>query len=562
MATLVPNYLDIDFNTIIERIQEQLQNSDTFQDYNYEGSNITILMELLAYIGELNVYFLNKLAKNIHIETADVYEAVNRNARMMGYEPKGPISSTGTVTVAVTGATAGHEYRLAEFTQMSSTETDDDNNVIQFANTTLYSQTPTGSSFSFDVQVRQGEVTELTGYDGGDLIDNELLLPSNYAYDNNLDDDYPSLEVVVQGDTWTRVSDFYDELSPLSSIDEVYMFIYDRYERSKLVFSTSRSVPASDDSISLTVLKTLGEDGNVGANTIITLPDQFLYDVTAAEWLDNTKISITNPNATTGATGAEDIETIKENAKSGLHAQFRTVTSSDYESYLEQRSDIDVAHAWGEQEISPSGNVNEFNRVHLSVIPNEYSTGTINTSANSWTTEWNSTGTINIPSGMNRDWQNTLLNYLEPRKMISAYESFDLPELVYFSFEFGLRKKRLYNFATMTTDLKNKLDYYFRSENQEFNSIINFNDILEFLTDTTEVEEDDDFESLKGIRNLNLRDIDVNKTIYEPNTLGNYPQYVEPSGTYVGENQLRRIQLGFNQFPVLHLSTVTVSEES
>ena len=54
MTTLTPNYLDIDFTTIITRIKEQLATSDTFQDYNYEGANFTIMMELFAYVAELN----------------------------------------------------------------------------------------------------------------------------------------------------------------------------------------------------------------------------------------------------------------------------------------------------------------------------------------------------------------------------------------------------------------------------------------------------------------------------------------------------------------------------
>jgi hypothetical protein len=563
MATLVPSYLEIDFTTIITRIKEQLADSDTFRDFNYEGANFTILMELMAYIGDLNVYFLNKIAKNIHIETADIYEAVNRNARQMGYEPKGPLGSRGTVTVTVTGATAGNEYRISEFTQLEAPEVTFEGDTIKFANTTLYSDTPTGSTFSIDMTVKQGEVVELTGYTGSDLIDNELLLPSNYGYDNDLDDDFPALEVTINGSEWSRVSDFYDELSPLRDDPNVYLFIYDRYERSKLVFSSSRNVPASDDTIALKVLATLGADGDIAANTITGFPAiQFVYNVTTSTWVPADQITINNNTSTTGGAGAESVDTIKENARSGLLAQFRNVADVDYESHLEQRADVTVAKAWGEQDISPSGSVVEFNRVHLSLIPTVWSDATIATSAGSWTTEWSETGATIVPSGFNRTWRSSLRTYIEPRKMISAYEVFNNPELVYFSFEFGVRKKRLANFAEISADLRNKLVYYFRAENQDFNNIISFNDIIEFLLDTTEVSPTDNFGSLKDIRNLNLRNIDVNKTVYESNVVGNYPQYVESSTTYTGENQLRKIQLGLNQFPLLHNSTVTVTEES
>lgn len=561
MATLVPDYLNVDFTTIISRIKTQMGNSDTFKDYNYEGANFTILMELMAYIGEMNIYLLNKIAQNVHIETADIYEAVNRNSRQMGYEPKGPVSSRGTVTVTASGLTPDHEYRIAEYTQLESTEEYDDE-AIKFTNTTLYSNTPTASFFNLDMTVKQGEVTQLTGYTGDDLVDNELVLPSNYSYDNDLDDDYPSLSLYVNSNKWVRLSDFYDDLSLSQDVQDVYMFVYDRYRRSKVVFSSSRTVPTSDDIINLTVLKTLGVNGAVGAATITVLPTQFLYDVTESAWIDNSKLSISNTLVTTGQADAEDTDLIKNNAKTGLHAQFRNVTATDYISNLESRSDINVAHAWGEQDVAPSGNVNEFNKVYLSVIPSEWTSSTIGTSAGWWITDWSASAAIVTPSGYNPTWESTLQTFIEPRKMISAYEVFQLPELVYFSFEFGVRLKRLYDLALIQADLKSKLDYYFRAVNQNFNSIINFNDIIEYLLDTTEVSPTDNFDNIKGIRNLNLRDLDVNKTVYESNSNNNYPQYVEIASEYTGENQLRKIEIGFNQFPILQLDAVVINEET
>lgn len=564
MATLNPDYLSIDFSTLIERIKTQLQNSDTFADYNFEGSNIAILIELVAYIAELNTYFTNKIAKNVHIETADIYEAVNRAARQMGYEPKGTVSSRGTVTVTVTAATPGNTYQVLPFTPLECSEVlDDDGNTIKFANTTLYSTSPTASSFEFDMTVKQGEVVQITGYDGGDLVDNELILPSSYAYDNDLDDDYPALSLTVNGVEWTRISDFYDELSAYYTEDNVYMFVYDRYGRSKIVFNSARNVPSSDDVIALTVLRSLGADGDVFANSIDQPTGNFLYDVDNAEYFSNDNIAIANSSATVGGADAESIDSIKPNAKAALHRQYRNVTAADYRSHLEARSDVDVGQAWGEQDTTPSGSINNFNRVHLSVIPYQWGDGTIRTSSATLSPDWStSTGSYLIPSAYDNTWETTLKTYLEPRKIISAYEKFNLPSLVYFAFDIGVRIKRAYTFSEVSTDILNKLEYWFRHTNQDFNSIINFNDITEFILDPTEISDDDNYENVKGIRNLNIREIDVSHTVYEPNEDGNYPYYVEASTAYTGENQLRRIQLGFNQFPKLLKDICRVSQES
>jgi hypothetical protein len=359
------------------------------------------------------------------------------------------------------------------------------------------------------------------------------------------------------------VSDFYDELSALINEDNVYMFVYDRYGRSKLVFNSARNVPGADDTIEIKALTTLADNGDVGANTILELPDQFLYNVPDGDYIDNTGITITNAVATLGGADAESVDTIKNNAPAGLHAQYRNVTSVDYQSNLEGRDDVVVANAWGEQDLAPSGAIAEFNKVYISVIPNEWGAQTIGTRDSIWTTEWGTSGTYMIPSGYHPDYAENLKQYIEPRKMISAYEVLDLPELVYFSYEFGVRKKRLYNFANITTDLKNKLDYYFRAANQDFGATIDYNDILEYLLDTTEVSDDDTFSNLKGIRNLNIRDLDTSLPIWEPNQVGRYPQYISPSATQIGNvNQIRKVKLGFNQFPVLLVNTVQVNEET
>jgi hypothetical protein len=565
MTTLTPDYLSIDYTTLLTRLKEQLQASDTFADYNFEGANITILLELIAYIAEMNSFFANKIAKNVHIETADIYEAVNRSARQMGYEPKGAISSSTTLTVTVTGATPGHTYRVFPFSQIECPQDqDEDGDTIKFANTILFSQTPTASEFTFDMRVRQGTVTELTGYTGSDLVDNELLLPSNYAYDSNLDDEYPSLIVTVNGYEWTRVPDFWDELSAYRTVDNVYMFIYDRYGRSKLVFSSSRNVPGTDDVIEITVLESLGADGNVGANSITKPETEFMYDVDDAVYLEESKVIVTNDSSSTGGADVEDITTIKEAAKASLHTQYRNVTDVDYESHLEERSDVVVAQAWGEQEIAPSGSYNNFNKVFLSVIPDEWGSGSINSADDYFTVSWGSSATdvIMSPSAYNPTWTSELSLYLEPRKMISAYEVWKLPVLIYFSLDFSVRVKRGYTFSLVQSDIINKVDYWFRNANQDFNDIINFNDILEFVLDVTQVSPDDEFSYIRGIRNLNLRDMDVSHHIYENNDNGLFPYYVEDASTYRGDNKLRRIQLGYDQFPVLSKDTIRVTQES
>jgi len=567
MAILTPDYLALDFNTALAKLKTELAANNTFKDFNFEGANITVLLELMSYFSDLNTFFVNKVAKNVFSETTDIYECANRLARQVGYEPKGKRSARIYADITVTGTQAGDVLKVYPWKQFDSGRTTDDEVVIKFSTVSTTEQTATGTTTIISVPMRQGTIVELTGFTGIDLVDNELVLPSNYAYDEDLDDNLPSIQVSVNDEIWTRVSDFYDNLDPLTDIDNVYMFVYDRYERSKIVFNSSRNVPDISDTINIIALESLGIEGSVGAD----VDETWVFDSTSVVektyetvniFLSNDLLSVSLSAASLGAAEPETVDEVKTNTQSGLHAQFRNITSIDYISHLEQRSDTVVANAWGEQDIAPSGgSILEYNRVHLTVIPDSWSANTIITSAGTFTTDWGTSASILVPTSYSSTWNTELINYLLPRKMICAYELFSIPELIYFSFDFGVRIKRLYTFSNVQQDIIDKLIYYFRSVNQNFNSIINFNDINEYIIDISNVSADNDFVNINGIRNLNIRDINISTSIYESNTIGNYPYWVESA--YAGkDNQLRKIQLGQTQFPILSYNTLLIQEET
>jgi hypothetical protein len=571
MAEFTPEYLSIDFLTLIEKFKTELKNSEIFKDYDFEGSNISILMELNAYVSELNTFFINKIAKNNFLETADVYEAANRLARQVGYEPKGTRSARCTLQVSVSGTQSGDVLRVLPWKQLNSGRQDpSEGNEILFATTSSLQVTASGNNTKINLPIRQGTVVEITGYKGDDLIDNELILPTEYAYDDDLTDDIPSIRVTINDVEWIRVSDFYLDTIP-DIYDNVYMYVYDRYRRNKIVFNQARNVPTIDDSINVIVINSLGTNGSIGADVDEqwTILSDELIEITrgiTTSYVDNDSITMSLSAASIGAASPETIDEIRFNSQSALRSQFRDVNAVAYNSYLSARSDVIKANAYGEQDLVPSGSGNpqEYNVVYISVIPEAYGSNTLQTSAGTITTDWGETGTVLIPTKYSSAWEDELLLYLRPRKMISAYEIMEIPDLVYFSFEIGVRKKRIYEFTDIARDVLNKLIYYFRPENQLFNSEVDFNDIVEYLIDTTNVSPDDNFEYIKGIRNLNIRDINSNKIIFpydsNPDDWTLFPKWVDAPWAD-RDNMLRPIKLGLNQFPYLSEDTIKIVEE-
>lgn len=562
MTYIMPDYLNLDFNTFKENVINSLKETETFKDYNFEGSNISVLIELIAYLSELNTYYLNRISKNLYFDSVDMYENANRLANFVGYSPKGSIGANTLLTMEIT-ATPGI-YSLNEWKQVSSTETTDDGDKIYYVilDNKSFTVEEEGSYTITDIFAKQGEIQELS-FTGEDIIDNILYLPFvDYGYDDNLNDIYDTIILTVNGDEWTRINSFFDSSSPYANVNTVYQFKYNKYKEYIIEFSGLKSVPSETDEIEIRLIKTLGNDGNVSANTITELEDtnyfQFLSD-------DNI-VSITNESASSGGKDEETIDELKISAKNILNAQYRTVNKTDYRSIFKLKSNVQEAIVWGEQDANSTPNTVDYNKVYCSIIP----TGEVNTWSNITVSSHltpNST-TLYFPISYTTDYVDSLKEWIEPYKIITTYEEFVLPELIYFTFNFSVNIKRLYNWNLVENDLKNKLSYYFNTINRKFNETIDLVELKKYLLDTTEIDNNGNlFNNIKGINNLEIRDIQfysvsdgeyINPYDYEDVL---YPQFSRNVSSNWDENKIRNISLGFNQFPLIDIYSCIFEQE-
>ena len=523
--TLVPDYLNIDYKTMRTRLFDLLSSNPIYKDYNIEGNNITILSELVSYINMLTMYHINKVAKNQYLSSSDIYETTHMLSRLRGYNPKGYISSSTYLTFTLGASTGISLYDALTIPAWVEIECnpdtglnvkDSEGNNIRFSTIETTTVQVTAVPFSFSVPVRQGKVHTYT-FTGIDLIDNKIYLPYlQFDYDDDLTNVYPCMEVKVDDVTWARVENFYDTISGLSIRDNIYMFKYNKYQNYVVEFSSSNNLPETYSTISITLLESLGENGNVSNNVVTKLPINFIYNTTKTSYLEtgsgnNANYVITTHSSATGGLSPESIADIKINSVGSMYDQFRDVTSYDYVKFLEEKDNVIAANAWGQQSVTPSGSILEYNKVYISVIPDTWGTTTINKTTNA-------DGSL-TPTLYADEYKTDLAKYLEPRKVICIYEQYEVPDLVYFSFDIGIKPKRTYSFALVEEAVKNKLEYYFNYVNRSFNETIKLTDIIDYLMDTSKVSPTDNFTYIKGVQYIMFRDVNAN-IIYEPNTTG------------------------------------------
>ena len=603
-----PDYVSLDFLTVLNKFKTVLLNTTEFKDINYEGSNVRIYAEMLAYITELNTYYLNRIAKNLYPDTVELYENAHRIAQLIGYAPKGYISSSGEVKVTISQeelVTSGgnpifevgdtlYVDLWSSFSTTSSTSFLASKSVqytILSSDMINPETNKTDTNFvSFTIPIKQGTKSQTYSFTGNDLIDYKLYLPNfNFDHDDDISDDYRSIILMVNGVEWKRVDTFFDPVVLTENDKNIYIFGYDKFQRYYIEFSPFRNYPKnSTDKIEMNLIISLGAEGNIGTNTIVNLNSDCIKNLSKSDpmypqnplTISNAFVySLTNPQATSGGKNPEGLDEIKLNAKSYIYSQARSVTKDDYEFYLNNRSEIVAARSWGERDINPSGDTTKYNKIYFSCIPTNFSTSTISlTSLAIPSSIMSTTETISVASGYNSEWISNLITYLETRKMLCTTELFSLPTLVYFVFDIGVKAKRIYSFDSVVSAIKTKLEYYFQPSNRNFYENINFLDIFNFIMDPTIISSSDSFSAVQGIDSLVFRNIDViyaidegvrnvqgeivwqiKNSVYEANNTDNkFPQFdknisnLYPNVTSASlENKMSGIQLGPDQFPIL-----------
>ena len=342
---------ELDFETIRGNIAAYIANNSSFTDYNYEGSGLSIIMDILAYNTHYNAVYLNMAMNENFIDTAQLRSSVVSIARNLGYTPKSKKSSKTKVTFTIpTTDPPNTALTLEKTTKFVG---DIDGTSFIFQPTSAISALSDGSRYLFtDVELREGTRLSIQ-YDAtdGDGI------PVNKFYINNFNIDTESIEVFnieagVSGNTQT-----YNLVSDITILDKESQIYY-------LFESTNRTyvIQFGDG-----VLGTKPEGGTIiisfqtssgeAANGIskLTLSDTIGAGRTAGlETFGASDLVFNNIETSYGGSSEENIESIRTSALNNFSTQGRAVTAEDYRFFLErdypQAESISV---WGGQDNVP-----------------------------------------------------------------------------------------------------------------------------------------------------------------------------------------------------------------
>jgi len=352
-------YCDYDFDTIVASLQDRLSNQETWKDI-YRSSTGQMLIELLAYILNMGLFYTERRAEESFLSTAKNRSSVIALVSLLNYNVKRKTSALGNLIFTIPLALSKIVY-IPKYTECQS--------VDGYKYSTNASAVIEKGQVSVSIESIQGESKQLEVTSNG-VVNQEYLLESTGVEDSADTNNY-TLRVLVDGNEWTKVSSFINS----DSSSKHYRVITEMDETITVIFGDNVNglAPSDGSVIVINYIESDGLDGNIASIDKITSINDTIYD---EDGTIITSISVTNADAFLGGDVAEDIEEIRYEAPRVFKTGDRAVSKTDFISIIENYSGVASANVWGENEEALAAGVSVdyemLNKVKICIVLQEW----------------------------------------------------------------------------------------------------------------------------------------------------------------------------------------------
>ena len=361
MATTVSknrlNVTELDYDQIRANLKTFMQNQTELVDYDFEGSALSTLIDVLAYNTFYNAFNANVQANELYLDTAQVRNNIVSHAKSLGYLPRSRTSPFADLDVTVNSPSGTpSSLTVSRGTKFSSTI---NNKKFNFVNLESKTISPVGGVYKFSsLRINQGTLKTFTY-----TVDDSDTRQKYEIPDTNVDTN--SMVVKVFPNAASSNSDIYSLVSNIvnvSGTSEVY-FLQEGLDGKYEVYFGDNSFGkklAAGNVISIEYLVTDGIEANNATSFALEGNIQ-----------GNTNVTLALVNKAAGGAAREDIESIRFNAPLSFLSQNRVVTADDYSTIIKnQYANAETVSVWGGEENDPP----EYGKVFVSVKPKNAAT--------------------------------------------------------------------------------------------------------------------------------------------------------------------------------------------
>jgi len=341
---------ELDFDTIKQNLKDYMSAQSEFSDYDFDGSALSVIMDIMSYNTHMNAFYMNMLASESFLDSAQLRNSAIKKAAQLGYTPQSVRGSKAYANLTFTPSDVPSTITIDKHTQFNATVNGTSYTYVTSAATTV---TPVGGVYTANnVELVQGVPLTYQYTVNNSNPDQKFILP-------NANTDTSQLTVVIQEsavNTNTSVYILASDITTVNSTSNVY-FLYESSDyKFEVQFGDSNLGRKLSDGNIVKLTSTVSDGGTTnGSNTFTAVGQVGGYDVTIATM-----------NAAAGGSDRESVDSIKFSAPKHYEAQNRCVTANDYHRIISNEySGIDSINIWGGQENDPPG----YGKVYIAVKP-------------------------------------------------------------------------------------------------------------------------------------------------------------------------------------------------
>ena len=346
---------ELDFPDIKQNLKNYLKQQSEFNDYDFDGSGLSVLLDVLAYNTHYNALNAHYSLNEAFLDSAQIRGNVVTRAKLLGYVPRSVLSPRAQVNLVVdVSAEVGEKPSVLSLERGTKLNTVVEGEEFQYVVLETQQANLVGNIYTFsNVVIAEGTVRTLK-YRVDNDIENQKFQLSDFNADTS------SLRVRVQENEESTGFDIYTKFESLKNVDassKVYYLQENASGYYEVFFGDGVTgfKPSNNNVVTLDYIITEGVESN-GANTFSMVDNIGGYS----------SITLTTAVNASGGADQETLESIRFNAPLTFTTQNRAVTSEDYAAIIKKEfSNIDSISTWGGEDNDPP----DYGRVYIAIKP-------------------------------------------------------------------------------------------------------------------------------------------------------------------------------------------------
>jgi hypothetical protein len=338
---------ELNFDTYRANLKTYLQSQAQFKDYNFDGSNFAVLLDVLAYNTYMNAFYMNMIGSEMFLDTSTLFESAYSHAKELNYTPSSRSSSAAVVTITLTGLSNTAAYVTIPKNYRISTKVNSKNYL--FATNESHTISRTTGFTSANISIYEGKVTTEYFTEANTAASKTRYVLASANLDTS------SIDVQVKSSVSTNTFYTYteaDTLYGLTSTSNVYFVQGYGAGKYEIVFGNGVTGASliSGNIVKVNYRDCLGTEGDYAGS--FTALDTAYADT--GEAVQSNGIRISTVHVSSGGSDRESVESIKFNAPRYYATQDRAVTKEDYTSLIKAKfPSIQSVTVFGGEENTP-----------------------------------------------------------------------------------------------------------------------------------------------------------------------------------------------------------------